>query len=180
MSGAGGFSVLRMVELARYFSSSIIGTTVHYGVLLILVQVGTLNPQGASFFGALAGAVTIYALSYGYVFRSRQRHLVSLSRFGLVAALGLGVNGAVLDAALSRLGWPLIPAQLLATAAQFFLGFVLHRSWTFRRNHERQTENLCGTTANAAVDHRPCLQRTGGDPGVSWSAHHLTGFGRGR
>ncbi len=119
------------VELLRYLGASIAGTALHYGVLLMLTQGFAFSPLWASTCGAMAGAVTIYTLSYVYVFRSSQMHLVALGKFGLVAAVGLVVNGTVLSAALSHLNWPLVPAQVLATGAQFLLGFIFNRNWIF-------------------------------------------------
>lgn len=118
-------------QLVRSVGASIIGTTMHYALLLSLVHLLTLSPLWASSCGAVVGAMTIYALNYAYVFKSNREHLIALYRFALVAVVGLAINGTILSVALADWRWPLLPAQLMATATQFWFGFLFNRSWTF-------------------------------------------------
>ena len=118
-------------ELLKCLGASITGTAVHYGLLFMLMRIFTFGPVRASSCGSVAGAMTIYTLNYFYAFRSSQRHAVAMTRFALVATVGLVVNGAVLNAALAHLDWPVVPAQVLASGVQFWLGFIFNRIWTF-------------------------------------------------
>ena len=152
-------------ELLKCLGASITGTAVHYVLLFVLVGVFTLRPVWASSYGAVAGAVTVYTLNYFYAFRSNQRHTVAMTKFGLVASVGLMVNGAVLSIALDHLHCPVAPAQLLASGVQFWLGFILNRIWTFQGGaHERQKSCFPCAEQGAAFDHRPGVQRAGGNP----------------
>lgn len=122
---------LPTAELAKYLGASITGTAVHYLLLFVLVRIFTFGPVPASSCGAVAGAVIIYTLNYYYAFRSSRKHTVALSRFALIAVVGLVVNGTVLNAALAHLDWPVGQAQVLATVVQFWFGFFFNRICTF-------------------------------------------------
>lgn len=131
MNGTSVFPDDFPTQLARSIGAGLVGTTVHYALMLTLVHLLTFRPLWASSCGAVAGAATIYAMNYAYVFKSNRNHLIALHRFALVATVGLAINGAILSVALADWSWPLLPAQLMATATQFWLGFLLNRFWTF-------------------------------------------------
>lgn len=117
-------------QFGKYFAASVTGTLAHYGLMLLLIRRGSADVLTASTCGAITGALIIYTLNYFCTFHSRKRHLESLSKFVLIAALGLVINGAVLKT-LGYLGWHYLPAQLLATASIFTFNFSINRVWTF-------------------------------------------------
>lgn len=118
-------------QLVKYFGAGATGTALHYLLLAGLVHFTGVKPVPASTCGAIAGAVVIYALNYFITFRSTRAHGLTMIRFGLVAGLGLLINGMALQLALNQLVWPLAPSQILATMLQFSVGFTLNRLWTF-------------------------------------------------
>lgn len=118
-------------DLAKYLSASVIGTLAHYGLMLILIRGFSARVLLDSTCGAITGALIIYLFNYFYTFRSQKRHLESLSRFFLVAALGVVMNGTVLNAALDYQGWHYLTVQILAIVAVFGLNFTINRAWTF-------------------------------------------------
>lgn len=119
------------IFLPKYLGASLVGTVAHYSLLAFLVGFGVFRPVAASVCGAAVGALIIYLLNYHLTFRSTKGHRESLTRFGLVAACGLILNGIILSLALHRLGWALGPSQVLTTGAQFFAVFLVNRRWTF-------------------------------------------------
>ena len=118
-------------DLTKYLSASVMGTFAHYSLMMILIRGGAVSVLLASTVGAITGALIIYLFNYFYTFRSQKGHLESVSKFFMVAALGLGMNGVVLKAALVYLDWHYLVAQCLATTAVFGLSFTINRAWTF-------------------------------------------------
>lgn len=120
-----------MPDLMKYLLASISGTLVHYGLMITLIRQFQVSVLSASTFGAITGAMIIYLLNYFCTFRSRKRHMESVSKFFIVAALGLAMNGLVLTAVLDYLGVHYLIAQCVATSAVFGLSFSINRAWTF-------------------------------------------------
>ncbi len=118
-------------QLSRYGLVGAVGTAVHYALMAALLWTLTEDAVLASTAGAVAGALVNYVLNYFYTFRSDKHHLEAIVKFWIVAAIGWGVNGAVLALGIDTLGLPIIPAQLVATGVVFFLTFGLNRIWTF-------------------------------------------------
>jgi dolichyl-phosphate beta-glucosyltransferase len=127
---------LLTAPFVRYSGAGAIGTAVHYGILLALVELAQLGaPLGAAL-GAVGGAAVNYWLNYHFTFVSRRRHRETLARFIMVAALGVGLNWLIVRA-LTELGAHYLLAQLAATAAVLALGYLLNRRWTFGPDAER-------------------------------------------
>lgn len=118
-------------DLTKYLSVSVIGTVSHYGLMMILIRGFSVSVLAASTVGAITGALIIYLLNYFHTFCSRKSHLESVSKFFMVAVLGLGMNGVVLKATLVHLGWHYLMAQCLATTTVFGFSFIINRTWTF-------------------------------------------------
>ena len=117
-------------QLSRYGVVGAVGTAVHYALMAGLLWTLTEDAVLASTAGAVAGAVVNYVLNYVYTFRSDKPHLEAIVKFWIVAAIGWGLNGAVLMLATDGLGLPVVPGQLAATGVVFFLTFGLNRIWT--------------------------------------------------
>ncbi|BBO91709.1 GtrA family protein [Desulfosarcina ovata] len=120
-----------VTQVVKYLGASIAGTLVHYALLVILVRWYALQPLWASTCGAIAGALVIYLANYFITFHSTRRHISASSRFIAVAAISTGVNGLILNTALTQMNWSLAPAQVFATGIQFSVGFTINRVWTF-------------------------------------------------
>ena len=120
-----------MWELCKYAGASITGTSLHYGLMTVLIQALRLNVVLASTAGAISGAITIYFINYFFTFHSPKKHLESMSKFFLIAFMGVFINGAILKTILMYLRWQVIVAQLVATSVVFGINFPINRRWTF-------------------------------------------------
>lgn len=106
------------------------GTTVHYAVLVVLVEgIGTPAAVAAGL-GALVGAVVNYLMNYRFTFRSSARHSVAAPRFALIAVVGIALNALTVFVAV-RLGIHYFLGQLLATLLILVCGFLANQFWTF-------------------------------------------------
>lgn len=103
----------------------------HYGVLILLSELLDVGPVPASAAGFVVGGVISYVLNYGHVFRSDRDHLPTAAKFVAVAAVGLGLNSAIMGGLTRGLSLHYLPAQLAATALVMVWSFAANRYWTF-------------------------------------------------
>lgn len=115
----------------RYVGVGAIGTLAHYAILTVLVSLLGASPVLATSVGAVVGAVVNYILNYHFTFISQSRHSITLPRFVLVSALGLGINAGGMWIAAEQLGMNYLLAQLGCTALVLVAGFTLNKLWTF-------------------------------------------------
>jgi putative flippase GtrA len=118
----------RLAPLLRYAIVGGTGTSLHYGLMYLLL--GSLTPVVASTIGAVAGLVCNYTLARAWVFADRESLSFPFVKFVLVALSGVGVNAAILS--LAVLSMPVWTAQVCATICTFFAGFTLNNLWSFR------------------------------------------------
>jgi dolichyl-phosphate beta-glucosyltransferase len=113
-----------------------LGTIVHYGILIVGVELLHAPTTLAVLCGATAGAFTNYVMNYHMIFTSTAKHRQTLPRFLLVAALSAGLSwyGAKLA---QQAGVNYLLAQLVCTVLVLLLGFTLNRYWTFSASLKR-------------------------------------------
>lgn len=121
-------AVQRLAPLMRYGIAGAIGTSLHYGLMYLLL--GPLTPVVASTIGAAAGLVCNYTLARVWVFAERESSSYSFVKFVVVALNGVGVNAAILS--LTVLSMPVWTAQVCATICTFFASYTLNNLWSFR------------------------------------------------
>jgi putative flippase GtrA len=118
-------------RFVRYAGAGVIGTAVHYAVLVALVQGLAIDVVIGSTVGAIVGAGINYALNHRFTFASQQTHRRALPRFAAVAVAGIVLNAIVLAAMLGVVGAHYLAAQVVATCAVLVAGYLANRAWTF-------------------------------------------------
>ncbi|MGB1141445.1 MAG: GtrA family protein [Halioglobus sp.] len=119
-------------QLRSFAAVGIVGTAVHYLVLVALVSSGSAHPVPASALAFTGGAVVNYTLNYRFTFASRKRHVEAASKFYVVALVGLLINSAIMALGVNTLDWHYLLTQLLATGIVFIWNFAGNKVWTFR------------------------------------------------
>ena len=119
-------------QFIRFASAGAVGTLVHYGVLILLVQFMSLNAIAASTAGFVLGAATNYQLNYHFTFASVKRHSEAFSKFFTVAMVGMLFNGLLMVLCVNFIKIPYLFAQLVATFLVLLWNFFVNRWWTFR------------------------------------------------
>jgi putative flippase GtrA len=110
-----------------------VGTVGHYAVLILLVELGAIDPVIATAFGFLVGAVINYFLNYSITFRSNQKHIVAGPRFLTIAVLGFFLNSTLMAILVHNLAAHYLPAQIATTLVVLLFNFFGNRLWTFRQ-----------------------------------------------
>lgn len=124
--------IARARHLLLFAALGGIGTLAHYAVLISLVQSGLAGPVAGSTAGFLVGGLTNYQLSRRIVFRSSKPHQETMTKFFLIAGIGLVLNAALMALLTGPLGAPYLPAQILVTGLLVLWHYTGNALWTFR------------------------------------------------
>jgi putative flippase GtrA len=107
-----------------------IATAAHFGLMIILFQLGS-DALIASAFGYAFGAIVGYLLNYHVTFRSEKRHIETIFKYCTVVAVGLLINSALMALFLQVAGVYYIFAQCWATGLVLVWNFSANQFWTF-------------------------------------------------
>ena len=119
------------MAFGRYILVGIVATSVHYLILLTMVEkFGCYAPVSAAT-GALCGAFVAYAGNWHFTFLRSADHGHALPRFLLVAGWGALANGLIVWAGTS-IGLHYFLAQVAATVLVLVMTFQINRRWTFK------------------------------------------------
>ena len=86
----------------------------------------------ATLVGYVAGGDRLLRLNRRLTYASDRPHAEATWRFAVVALVGFGLTGLLMQALTGWLGAPYLPAQLVTTGIVLFWSFLAHRVWTFR------------------------------------------------
>lgn len=112
----------------------VVGTGCQYLVLVASVHWLKVEPVLGSSVGFLVGALVNYLLNYRLTFRSSKRHSEALSKFLVVAAMGMALNGALMAWSVHTLHLHYLIGQVIATIIVLVWNFLGNYLWTFREN----------------------------------------------
>jgi CDP-diacylglycerol--glycerol-3-phosphate 3-phosphatidyltransferase len=127
--------------LGRHQLGSVAATLVDFGALTLLVERAGVDPVLATAVGALAGAVTNFALARRWIFRDHQGSAASQAlRYALVSGASLGLNTLGEYAVATRLGAHYLVARVAVSLAVSLLwNFPMHRRFVFPHAHAEAT-----------------------------------------
>ena len=129
MSASPSLSLLE--RFIRFTGVGVIGTGVHYTVLITLVQLLGLDAVLASSAGAIAGAFTNYYLNYHFTFQSTKRHREAMTKFMLIAFIAFFANAGLMVYFTDSLGFHYLLAQVLTTTVVLGITFLGNHFWSF-------------------------------------------------
>jgi putative flippase GtrA len=116
---------------AKFLGASGLATAFQYALLVVLVELWGVSAVPASLAAYSGGSGLNYWLRRGFVFRSQARHRRAVPRYLLVAGIGLGLTGLMMQFGVHDLGLPYPLAQVVATGVVLSWNFTAHRLWTF-------------------------------------------------
>ncbi len=125
---------MRSALLSRFMKFASVGavaTGVQYLVLVLCVEGLSLGAVTGSTLGFVIGAVVNYWLNYHFTFRSDHPHHIAGSRFAVTAAVGLGINSALMALLVHRFAWPYLPSQVVTTGVVLGWTFTVNSFWSF-------------------------------------------------
>ena len=123
------------MSLKRQFSIfalvGVVAATVHYGVLIALVELARWGAVPATLAGYVAGGIVSYILNRRHTYESDRPHEEAGWRFAVVAGVGFGLTWICMYFLHDRLGIYYLVAQVVTTGIVLFWSFVAHKFWTF-------------------------------------------------
>lgn len=126
------------IQFLLFAGVGVIGTAVHYSVLVALVQLARADAVMSSTLGFVVGACVNYILNYIFTFNSSERHLDALPKFFTVALLGMVANAAIMAGLVYQAGVHYLPAQIVATVVVLVWNFAGSKIWVFREKRSEQ------------------------------------------
>ncbi|OYY94857.1 MAG: hypothetical protein B7Y41_04685 [Hydrogenophilales bacterium 28-61-23] len=119
------------LQFMQFAGVGVIGTAAHYLLLVMLVEIFGAGVVAASTAGAALGAVVNYFLNRRYTFRSEKRHVEALTKFMLIASIGLVLNSSFMILLVEILSVYYLLSQMLSTGLVLIWNFTGNRFWTF-------------------------------------------------
>ena len=118
-------------QFVRYCIVGGIGTRLHFGITIALVEGARAQPTAASVVGFAAAFVSSYLLNRFWVFGPSARPWVSFVRYSVVCLVGLFLNTAIMTITVDWLHWYYLWGLALVVAVVPVTNFALNRLWAF-------------------------------------------------
>jgi len=109
-----------------------LATSIHYAVLIALVELFLFSPVVASVVGALAGAIVGYYLNRNFTFKAYVSHKVAMPKFMTVALMAVAGNFALMSLFVETLSIPYLFGQIITTVLLVVVTFGLNKAWSFK------------------------------------------------
>jgi len=121
-------------QFISFLGVGVIATTVHYAILIFLVEGVEVGAVTSSSVGAFFGGVTSYILNRRMTFKSDIPHKTAAPKFFIVAVLAFSTNLMLMTLFTLQLGWPYLIAQVITTILIIAITFGLNKYWSFADN----------------------------------------------
>ena len=118
-------------QFFRYCVVGGIGTCLHFGITIALVEGLRAPPTAASAVGFVAAFVSSYLLNRFWVFGPSARPWVSFVRYSVVCLCGLILNTSIMALTVDWLRWYYLWGLAVVVAVVPVTNFALNRLWAF-------------------------------------------------
>ncbi|MCB2354969.1 GtrA family protein [Clostridium estertheticum] len=123
---------LQINVIVRYGLVGLLGTTIHFGSLILLVEFANFDPVLGSALGFLLVLVISYILNRTWTFQSKSRNLRQFLIYSIVSLIGLGLNSTIIFISVHLLKWNYLYGQCLVVLVVPVSNYLLNSLWTFR------------------------------------------------
>ena len=121
-------------QFLAFASVGVFGTAVQYIILTALVETINLDPVISTTIGYLAGTIVNYTLSYKIIFKSSKKHYDALTKFLIIAGIGLLINMLLMYLGTRIFSLHYLLVQIIATSIVLFWNYILNKFWTFAQS----------------------------------------------
>jgi putative flippase GtrA len=122
---------LLLGQFTAFAGVGVIATSVHYALLVALVELAGLSAVTGALVGFCAGGLVSYVLNRRHTFHSERPHAEATWRFAVVVAVSFFLTYVFMTVFVSIAGIPYLLAQVATTGIVMMWGFAAHRAWTF-------------------------------------------------
>ena len=120
-----------MKQFLKFAVVGVMGTIVHYAVLLGLVEVAHLDPVFSSALGAIAGALVNYVLNYHVSFQSTGSHRQLGPKYLVIAFSCFFLNTLFMYLLVDGLSFDYRISQIAVSVVLLIWNFLAARAWVF-------------------------------------------------
>lgn len=120
-------------EFTKFCSVGLICTAIQYLLLVLLIEIISLQEVIASAAAYGCSAIVNYLLNYHLTFQVTVRHQTAGVKFAVMVLLGLFSNTLLFYIAFSHFNLPYIYAQIIATGLVLMQNFTLSKTWAFKK-----------------------------------------------
>lgn len=118
-------------QFFRFACVGLVSTVITYFILIVAIEVFSVNELLSSTAGYVLGAIVNYQLNYKFTFISGQEHNRLLPKFLVVVSVGMLINAGVMHYCTTWFGFHYMLAQFVAVAVALFWSFTAARLWAF-------------------------------------------------
>jgi putative flippase GtrA len=118
-------------DFLRFATVGAVATAAHYAVMIVLTELGGMDPVVATVCGFAVGAVVSYTLNRRYTFAVRPAYMRGFLKFAIVIGIGAVLNAAIV-AFFIEFGLHYMIAQVIATGVVLIWNFAGARLIVFR------------------------------------------------
>jgi putative flippase GtrA len=115
----------------RYGCVGLVGTAVHVGIMVLLVEVYGIRPTVSSVAGFIVTVVISYFLNRFWTFAHQATSRWAFPRYVIVSCMGVVLTFGLMSLALDILHWHYLYGQVLVILVIPATNFVLNYLWTF-------------------------------------------------
>ncbi|QJD86024.1 GtrA family protein [Cohnella herbarum] len=128
---------MKFKVVMKYGMVGVVGTVIHFLLLILLVERFNMNPVLSSACGFLVVLLVSYLLNKYWTFPSSQSGWRSITKYTVVSVSGLLLNTGIMYVAVEKLHWRYTVGQALVTLIIPAFNFALNYYWTFRKTPAR-------------------------------------------
>lgn len=127
-------NTLLQYSIVKYALVGLLGTAIHWGLLIALVEWAGVHPVAGSALGFLAVLMISYILNSKWTFRrtGEGMDMKQFIRYTIVSSSGLLINTIVMYASVELLSLPYWLGQAFVTIVVPLHNYAINRLWTFR------------------------------------------------
>lgn len=119
------------MRLAKYTAIGVIGTGLHYLVLIIGVELLDILPIYSTVAGSVVGAVFNHHANRLYTFDSDKSYWQTLTQSSLVSIFMMAINFFLMLIFTIEISMNYLLAQLISTGIVFFIGYTMNKLLVF-------------------------------------------------
>ncbi|WP_202079779.1 GtrA family protein [Caldalkalibacillus salinus] len=123
------------VKVFTYGMVGVLGTLIHFGVLILFVELFNQGPVLSSTIGFIVTLIVSYYLNQKYTFKIKStQHTKLFTKYTIVSCSGLILNGLIMYLAVQILSFHYMLGQAIVVFILPLTNFILNNLWTFKED----------------------------------------------
>ncbi|WP_028551443.1 GtrA family protein [Paenibacillus sp. UNC451MF] len=120
--------------ILKYGLVGLLGTVLHFAVLVALVEGVQFQPVWASAIGFIVVLLVSYVLNKYWTFQDSPSGWKPLVKYSVVSGVGLLLNSGIMYTVVDWLHWNYLIGQCFVVIAVPISNFIFNYYWTFRKS----------------------------------------------